>query len=249
MNMSGGGTGVLVNRLMQENPGMTFQDALFRTQAGFKNGLQMDAQGNVIPMPGAPQAQGQVAFGKKLGEQQAVANTSKQIEQQKETGKNIAENQQNAVSTGDIVGLYGKLQQDAATAPSGLFESAIARGANLANIPTKGSIAQATFDADLNNLYLATIRSLKGTGRVMEQELVKIGESAPKSTDSNAVKIAKAQAHMQYYTQRMQELGVDPSTGQQMQEGQPEITSVGGQAVGGATHKYNPATQQLEPLQ
>lgn len=252
MNMSGGATGVLINRLMNENPGMSFQDALFRTQSGFRNGLQLDPNGNVIAMPGAPQAQGQVAFGKKLGEQQAIANTSKQIEQQKKTGENIAENQQQASSTGDIVGLYGKLQQDAQTAPSGLAESAIARVANTLNVPTKGSIAQATFDADLNNLYLATIRSLKGTGRVMEQELNKIGEAAPKSTDSNAVKIAKAKAHMAYYTQRMQEFGIDPSTGQSL-GGQPSITDVGGQPVnsptGNATHTYDPNTGQLVPVQ
>ncbi len=81
------------------------------------------------------------------------------------------------------------------------------------DMPTSGSIAQGQFDADLNNLYLATIRSLKGTGRVMEQELNKIAESAPKATDSMEVKIAKAKAHMAYYSDRMKSLGYDPSQG------------------------------------
>lgn len=123
-----------------------------------------------------------------------------------EAAKQGVDNQQAAKTNQDIVGMYNKLLEDATSAPSGVLESGWARAMNAANMPTKGSIAQGTFDADLNNLYLATIRSLKGTGRVMEQELVKIAEAAPKSTDSMEVKIAKAKAHMAYYTQRMQGL-------------------------------------------
>ena len=129
------------------------------------------------------------------------------------------------------------------------------------SIPTKASLAQATFDADVNNLFLATIRSLKGTGRVMEQELNQIAQSAPNNSDSNEVKMAKAQAHMQYYTQRMRSLGYDPSTGQPAGV-QPVDASQLNAPVGGgnplppspdqiqsATHRYNPATGQLEPIQ
>lgn len=250
MNMSGGGTGVLINRLMSENPGMSFQDALFRVQSGFKQGMQLDANGNVIAMPGITGVKTDLAHADTLGKQNAIAETSKTIEQQKKTGENIAENQQNAVSTGDITGLYGKLIQDAKTAPSGVVQNTIARAANAANIPTQGSVAQATFDADLNNLYLATIRSLKGTGRVMEQELNKIAEAAPKATDSEQVKIAKAQAHMAYYNQRMQELGFDPSTGQPASTSPANVTGVATMpAAGAATHRYNPQTGQLEVVQ
>lgn len=245
MNMSGGGTGVLINRLMQENPGLTFQDALYAVQSGMKQNLQMGPNGAVTPIQGAPEAAGQMSFGKQAGEQAAnlqyaapiaTAKTGAEesqkaqyaapIAQATEMGKNRAENQQTGLATNDIIGLYGKLQNDAKSAPSGVVESTIARAANAANMPTQGSVAQATFDADLNNLYLATIRSLKGTGRVMEQELNKIAESAPKSTDSMPVKIAKAQAHMDYYTQRMRSLGFDPTSGQPVnQTGIPPVNS------------------------
>jgi hypothetical protein len=304
MNMAGGGTGVLANRLMQENPGMTFQQALFAVQGGMNKGLQMGPDG-VTPIQGAPQAVGAMKFGENYGGQQgkntsdlsyagplATAKTGAeeatkaqyagQIAQNTEAGKNRAENAQQAVSTKDIVGLYQKLKDDAATAPSGMVMSGIARGANMLNMPTTGAVAQATFDADLNNLYLATIRSLKGTGRVMEQELVKIGEAAPKATDSREVKIAKANAHMAYYQDRMRELGFDPGTGaplgggaqiQPMNESQFNMPSSGGNPLppspdqlqmgfapgnlngggggssGGASHRYNPVTGGLDPIQ
>lgn len=152
-------------------------------------------------------------FNKTLKPEDMPVNAAAKAEAVK-TGENTADNKNQIAATGDIVGLYNKLQQDAQTAPSGALESGKASVANLLNKPTEGSKAQGTFDADLNNLYLATIRSLKGTGRVMEQELNKIADAAPKPTDSKEVKIAKAQAHMQYYQNRMKELGFDPNTGQ-----------------------------------
>lgn len=125
-------------------------------------------------------------------------------------GENDAANEQVAKSSEDIVGLYNKIKDDSEATPSGFIPNAIADASNLAGVPTKGAIARGTFDADLNNLYLATIRSLKGTGRIMQAELDKIAESAPKATDSTQVKMAKAEAHMQYYRDRMKELGLDP---------------------------------------
>lgn len=246
MNNAGGATGVLVNRVMASDPSLSFPQALQLVQTGYRQGTMLGPDGRSLAViPGAPQALGAVAEGQQGGREAATLQFAKPIAAAKKTGENIADNQQNAASTNDIVGLYGKLQDDAKTTPSGLAESAMARASNLAGMPTQGAISQATFDADLNNLYLATIRSLKGTGRVMEQELVKIGEAAPKSTDSNAVKIEKAKTHMAYYTKRMQELGVDPSTGQPMQsDQQPAMPN-----TGGATHIYNSVTGQLEQVQ
>lgn len=220
---SGGGpTGMLVNRYMADNPGTNFTDALYAVQTGMRQGLQRNADGSVSTMAGAPAAMGTMKFGEQSGQEKAKLQYAGPIAMATKMGEQKAENQQIGVSSQDIIGLYNKLQQDAVTAPSGVLESGIARASNAMNMPTQGAIAQGTFDADLNNLYLATIRSLKGTGRVMEQELVKIGEAAPKSTDSMQVKIAKAQAHMEYYTQRMKSLGYNPTTGQpQSDSGQP----------------------------
>lgn len=293
MNMSGGGTGVLVNRMMQDNPSMNFTQAFNQVQANpalLRLGLQMPTNSltpTISAVPGAPMALGQVEQGKQSGQEAAklqfaapiASATTGAQEQQKQqyagpiaqatkTGENIAENLQTRLSTGDIVGLYGQLKKDAQTTPSGAISSSIASLSNKMGAPTEGAKSQAQFDADLNNLYLATIRSLKGTGRVMEQELIKIGESAPNNNDSNEVKMIKAQAHMDYYTRRMQELGYDPTTGQPLnsQTGniQPMNASQLNQLSGGglpnppspdqigsqgATHRYNPATGQLEQIQ
>jgi hypothetical protein len=208
--MMGGPTGALVNRYMGAT-GSDFPTAL----AGVKVPIQGTTMqnGQVEPIAGAPQAAGAMAGGKEAGQQGAELQYAAPIAQAKAVGTQQGENMQMARSNQDIVNMYGKLQQDAQNTPSGMVESGIARASNVLNMPTQGAVNQATFDADLNNLYLATIRSLKGTGRIMEQELVRIAESAPKATDSNEVKIAKAQAHMQYYTDRMKTLGFDPTTG------------------------------------
>jgi hypothetical protein len=120
----------------------------------------------------------------------------------------------------DVLNTYSKLKKDSSNAPSGALESGIASAANYLNIPTEGSIAQGTFDADVNNLFLATIRTLKGTGRVMLAEINAIKEAAPLRTDSNAVKQSKIEAHMEYYRGRMKDLGFDPDTGKPLRGGE-----------------------------
>lgn len=130
-----------------------------------------------------------------------------------EAAKQNVEDKTGARNTQDVVGLYGKLRKDAETAPSGIAENLWASATNAAGKPNAGAIAKGTYDADLNNLYLAMIRSLKGTGRVMQSELDEIKLAQPDAKDSMEVKQAKADAHMQYYQTRMKELGFDPATG------------------------------------
>lgn len=69
--MAGGGTGMLANRLMSENPGMSFQSALQQVQTGFRQGTQYDASGNIIATPGVAQAKGDIARGEQTGKEQA----------------------------------------------------------------------------------------------------------------------------------------------------------------------------------
>lgn len=129
------------------------------------------------------------------------------------TAKQDAANIETAKSSQDIIGLYKKLSDEAPSVPSGILPNLWASATNAAGAPNAGAVAKGTYDADLNNLYLATIRSLKGTGRVQQSELEKIAEAAPSPNDSMAVKQAKAAAHMQYYQNRMTQLGFDPMTG------------------------------------
>lgn len=210
--MLGGQTGALINRFQEGNPNASIGDAISAVKAPVQNMAYNNGQ--VAPLPGAPQSAAQMSYGKQSGEQQAKVETAAPIAANTEIGKTSAENAQTALANTDIVNQYNQLISDSKNAPSGFLESNAARISNVAGMPTAGAVAQGTFDADLNNLYLATIRSLKGTGRVMEQELNRIAESAPKPTDSNEVKIAKANAHMTYYQNRMAMLGFDPATGQ-----------------------------------
>jgi len=73
----GGATGALVTRLMKDNPGMSFTQALQQVQTGFRQNTTIDNQGNVVPMKGAVAAtqdiEGSKKVAQKLGETQAVA--------------------------------------------------------------------------------------------------------------------------------------------------------------------------------
>lgn len=59
---SGGATGELVDRLMRENPGMTFGQALQQVQTGYRQGIILDAQGNAVPIPGFGAAKGNINY-------------------------------------------------------------------------------------------------------------------------------------------------------------------------------------------
>lgn len=113
---------------------------------------------------------------------------------------------------------------EAPKVPGGIISNLGADISNAANAPTDGAINRGAYEADLNNLYLATIRSLAGTGRVQKAELDKIAQAAPKPTDATAVKISKANAHLEDYNQRMVDMGFSPATGQRLAAGeQPQL--------------------------
>lgn len=86
MNQSGGGTGVLINRWMQDNPGRSFSDALAAVQAGpalTRQGLQLGPNGQVSVMPGAAQSLQDVrqaeGYGKQQGQNISDLNYKPQI--------------------------------------------------------------------------------------------------------------------------------------------------------------------------
>lgn len=143
----------------------------------------------------------------------AGATEAYDVAKAKQAGKSSSDLGAVALGAKDVLNNYSKLKTDAENAPSGALESGVATISNLANMPTKGAIAQGTFDADVNNLFLATIRTLKGTGRVMQTEIENIQNAAPKNSDSKEVKQAKIDSHMMYYKKRMEDLGFDPDTG------------------------------------
>lgn len=64
---SGGATGALVKQVMQDNPGMTFTQALQLVQTGFRNNTTIDEKGNIKPIGGALDTKTSIKQAEKLG--------------------------------------------------------------------------------------------------------------------------------------------------------------------------------------
>lgn len=64
---AGGATGELVDRLMKENPGMSFGDALYSVQTGWRQGMQRNSDGSVSAIPGYAPAKGDIKQAEKYG--------------------------------------------------------------------------------------------------------------------------------------------------------------------------------------
>lgn len=78
---AGGATGILVDRLMAENPSLSFADALATVQSGVRRGYTMQ-NGMAVPIEGLPSALGQLAQGETLGELQAQLQLKPKIAQE-----------------------------------------------------------------------------------------------------------------------------------------------------------------------
>lgn len=63
----GGATGSLVRQVMQDNPGMTFTQALQLVQTGFRNNTRIDKNGNVEVIPGGLDVKTDTKQAEKLG--------------------------------------------------------------------------------------------------------------------------------------------------------------------------------------
>lgn len=201
----------LAASVLKQNPELSKNpQAFFATLDKLKTILPIQDQNNLEKMK----------F--QLEKEKADPEYIKNVAGAKEAGKNMGDTKQVASGAKDVLNTYKLLEEDSKTAPSGAIESGAAKAANYLNIPTEGSVAQGRFEANLNNLFLATVRTLKGTGRVMQSEIQNIAQAAPKPTDSNAVKMAKIKAHMEYYKHRMNDLGYDPETGKPTSDGAKE---------------------------
>lgn len=66
--LAGGATGVLIDRLMRDNPGMTYTQALYEVQTGNRTQTRRNADGTITSAPGAGTALGTIAGQRKFGE-------------------------------------------------------------------------------------------------------------------------------------------------------------------------------------
>lgn len=66
---SGGATGELIDRLRLEDPNLSFRDALYQVQTGFRQGTTFDKDGNIITMGGYPEAKEAIKYAESSGTQ------------------------------------------------------------------------------------------------------------------------------------------------------------------------------------
>lgn len=93
---SGGSTGFLVNKVMADNPGMSFTDALYMVQTGMRQGLGM-SNGNIAPLAGVTDALTGIEQAKQSGSNISDLQYKPQIRQAEaasaEVGKRLGEAQ------------------------------------------------------------------------------------------------------------------------------------------------------------
>lgn len=186
----GGATGVLVDRLMKENPGLSFSDALAQVQTGYRKGVTFEG-GTATPIDGLGSALGALAgeenYGKTAGGLQAEGEYKPQVEydvtkagedakKQSEREANIGtveENAQNMLNTIDAA-LEDKPGMEAAT--GGILGM---QGRQSATLPLSAEQRryQPIVDQIRGQTFLEAFQRLKGGGAITEVEGTK-GEAA-----------------------------------------------------------------------
>lgn len=163
----GGDTGILVNRVMAENPGMSFTDALYSVQTGFRQGLARDANGNIVPIAGAPQAKGALSEGEQSGKERATLNYAAPIAAAGVYGKEIGGKQ--AALNEDIstlpqleatVAQLNKLGQTATYTQAGQLRNTAMRETGM-KVP-QGAVDRAAYTSLVDNQILPLLRRTFG---------------------------------------------------------------------------------------
>lgn len=170
----GGSTGVLVDRLMKENPGMKFGDALYQVQTGYRQNMTSN-DGNLSAMMGAPEAKGALKYGETMGGKQAELEMNpaiaRQEAQEKEVGKNRGEkivsltNQEAALPDLETaVSELSDLGKKATYTTTGRIADAIVRetGPATGYTSTEGAVARGEYMAKVDNVILPLLRDTFG---------------------------------------------------------------------------------------
>lgn len=170
LQANGGATGELVNRLMQEDPNLSFKDALYQVQTGFRQGTQLDADGNIILTP---------------GRLQTLTDTEKAKKYGSETGGNLATNQNNLPSTLTSAQLAIDTIDNALNHPG--FDANFGIKGQLYNIPGGDAADAKTYIDQIGGQnFLTAYQTLKGGGQITEIE----GQKA----EAAMARLAKAQS-------------------------------------------------------
>lgn len=169
---SGGGTGVLVNRLMKENPNLSFSDALGQVQSGYRQGVNIQG-GVATPIPGLADAKGTLKEGEVSGEKRAELRYEPTIEGNKAASKSnsefLAKAQQNLPKVLDNADYLDTQLQALLDSPG--KAQAIGLSSVVPIIPgTPAADFKARLDQVNGEQFLQAFESLKGGGAITEIE-------------------------------------------------------------------------------
>lgn len=171
---AGGGTGILIDRLMKDNPNLSFEDALFMVQAGTRKGLEV-GQGGLAPRAGFGEALGTIGgqeeFGKKSGSLQAELGLKPQIElatqEAQEIGKSRGEGKSklesmtaNMPKLENVVSDLRDLASKATYTTAGQLYDDVRR--QTGQLPTEGAVARTKFISKIDNEVLPLLRETFG---------------------------------------------------------------------------------------
>jgi hypothetical protein len=183
----GGGTGYLVERLMNENPNLSYSDALFQVQTGNRQGLTIQ-DGQTVPIPGFAQSRGAIEFGETAGGERAKAQFADDIAFNRQQGQNDAQNLEKIPN--DLSGIImADRQIDNLLSMPGL---SIATGTS-SLIPTVPGTDKSDFEAALRQLqggaFLQARQALKGGGAISDTESNKAEQSVARMTTAQTEQV------------------------------------------------------------
>lgn len=268
MNMSGGATGVLINRLMNENPGMNFQQALQQVQTGLRSNTMIDAQGNVVPMQGALGTIAGLSNAKQTGQNVSDLQYKPKIaggEAAARTGIELANaagiEQQKKIGAGEITEVQKKQggQQGLASTVDSMMQNYQKLQQMKGTVSTSNTMGQNLGAYAKNTTLGQGVQKLIGT----EEQSVRneINMSIPalindiRSSTGMSAKAMDSNTELQFYLQmatnpqvdvqaNMHALNVIKKKYLSPTPGMPQAPQPVGNS--GATHVWNPATQSLE---
>lgn len=122
-----GATGNIIKQIAKEK-GLSFSDAAYLYQTGFRGGTQYDENGNIITIKGAPEAKGRIKEGEKTGELNATAKSDLK---------------KKGVQANNVLGLIDEAKLILPNSSSGLVATGATKTAGLAGKSTAASRADA----------------------------------------------------------------------------------------------------------
>ena len=169
-SLQGGATGILANRLRQENPDLSLQDALFQIKGGLNKGLTVGQDGKITNIEGFNQARASTAKAEKEGGLQAELALKPKIAKEQEAAKISAKNlleakkeliviDANMPKLEKLVGELAVLAEKATFSAGGVLMNT---GARLSGNSTKGGVARAEYIAKADNEVLPLMRVMFG---------------------------------------------------------------------------------------